>query len=208
MLHRVGSCEHGNGPSGSIKGGKFLDCFEWLLASKEENSSVRLVMLWILLAAMLKMVKNFASVPWCVLNVVVLCSDSFVMNCANRCWNDHAPYHCAVPLGSSHAMRDVYQWQCSAAKCYCLARGPFPTLLFRLHPFFVCACVRVCVNPGGRKLLYVEAQNWNDGFYARIEVFTAVKIQVDVFWVETPYSVAVAWGSFEGPCCLHLNPRS
>jgi len=31
----------------------------------------------------------------------------------------------------------------------------------------------------------------------RFEVFTAVKIQVVVFWVVTPY--------FRGPCCLHLQ---
>jgi hypothetical protein len=39
---------------------------------------------------------------------------------------------------------------------------------------------------------------------ARFEVFTAVKIQFEVFWVLTPSSV-VGYQRFGGPCCLHLQ---
>jgi hypothetical protein len=37
------------------------------------------------------------------------------------------------------------------------------------------------------------------------EVFMAVKIQVEAFWVVTPCSVAVGYQRFRGPCCLHLQ---
>jgi hypothetical protein len=37
------------------------------------------------------------------------------------------------------------------------------------------------------------------------EVFTVVRIQVDVFWVVTPCSVAVGYQRFRGPSCLHLQ---
>jgi hypothetical protein len=43
-----------------------------------------------------------------------------------------------------------------------------------------------------------------NGYYARYEVFTAVKIQVDVFWVVTPCSVVVGYRRFRGPCYIHL----
>jgi hypothetical protein len=33
----------------------------------------------------------------------------------------------------------------------------------------------------------------------------AVKIQVEVFWVLTPCSVAVGYEGIGGPCCLHLQ---
>jgi hypothetical protein len=39
---------------------------------------------------------------------------------------------------------------------------------------------------------------------ARFKVFTVVQIQV-VFWVVTPYSFAVGYQRFGGPCCLHLQ---
>jgi hypothetical protein len=42
-------------------------------------------------------------------------------------------------------------------------------------------------------------------FYATRFVFTAVKIQVEVFWVVTPCSVVVGYQCFRGPCCLHLH---
>jgi hypothetical protein len=41
--------------------------------------------------------------------------------------------------------------------------------------------------------------------YARLEVVTAMKIQVTVFWVTTPCSVVVGYQRFGGPCCLHLQ---
>jgi hypothetical protein len=39
----VGSCEHGNEPSGTIKSGKFLDYLSVLLASQEGLCSMELV---------------------------------------------------------------------------------------------------------------------------------------------------------------------
>jgi len=39
----------------------------------------------------------------------------------------------------------------------------------------------------------------------RFEVFTAVKIQVEFFWVVMPYSAVVEYQRFRGPCCLHLQ---
>jgi hypothetical protein len=41
----------------------------------------------------------------------------------------------------------------------------------------------------------------NGGF----EIFTALKIQVEVFWVVMPYSVVVGHQHFREPCCLHLQ---
>jgi hypothetical protein len=41
--------------------------------------------------------------------------------------------------------------------------------------------------------------------HARFEAFTAVKIQVDVFWVVTSCGVVVGYQRFGGPCCLHLQ---
>jgi len=39
----------------------------------------------------------------------------------------------------------------------------------------------------------------------RFDVFTAVKIQVQVFCDVTQRSVAVGYQRFGGPCCLHLQ---
>jgi hypothetical protein len=39
----------------------------------------------------------------------------------------------------------------------------------------------------------------------RFEVFIAVKIQVEVFWVVMVCSVRVGYQCFGGPCCLHLH---
>jgi hypothetical protein len=39
----------------------------------------------------------------------------------------------------------------------------------------------------------------------RFEAFTTVKIQVDVFYVVTPWSVVVGYRRFGGPCCLHFT---
>jgi hypothetical protein len=39
--------------------------------------------------------------------------------------------------------------------------------------------------------------------YARFEVFMAVKIQDEVFWVVTPCSAMVGYQRFRGPCCVH-----
>jgi len=49
------------------------------------------------------------------------------------------------------------------------------------------------------------------GFYcgllkARFEIFTKVNIQVEVFWVVTPFkSVVVGYRRFGGPCGLQLQ---
>jgi len=40
---------------------------------------------------------------------------------------------------------------------------------------------------------------------ARFQLFTAMKIQVEVFWVVTSYSVIVGYQRFKGPYCLHLQ---
>jgi len=40
--------------------------------------------------------------------------------------------------------------------------------------------------------------------YVRFEVFMAVKIQIEVFWVVMPCSVVLGYKHFRGPCCLHL----
>jgi hypothetical protein len=39
---------------------------------------------------------------------------------------------------------------------------------------------------------------------ARFEVITA-KVQVEVFWFETPYSVVVGYQHFGGPCKVDLE---
>jgi hypothetical protein len=41
--------------------------------------------------------------------------------------------------------------------------------------------------------------------YAKFEVITLVKIQIVVFCVVTPCSVAVGYQRFGGPCCLELQ---
>jgi hypothetical protein len=38
----------------------------------------------------------------------------------------------------------------------------------------------------------------------RFEVFMAVKMQVEVFWVVMPCSYAAGYQCFRKPCCLHL----
>jgi hypothetical protein len=40
---------------------------------------------------------------------------------------------------------------------------------------------------------------------ARFEIFMAVKIQVEFFWVVTSSSVVVGYHCFRGPCCPHLE---
>jgi hypothetical protein len=40
---------------------------------------------------------------------------------------------------------------------------------------------------------------------ARFEVFTAVKIQIEVFYVVMPRSVVTGYQRFGGLCCLHLQ---
>jgi len=39
---------------------------------------------------------------------------------------------------------------------------------------------------------------------SRFHVFTAVKIQVIILWVVTPYSVVVGYQHFEGPCIFWI----
>jgi hypothetical protein len=41
--------------------------------------------------------------------------------------------------------------------------------------------------------------------FARFEVFTAVKIQVEVSWIATPCCVLAGYQRFCGPCCLHFQ---
>jgi hypothetical protein len=43
------------------------------------------------------------------------------------------------------------------------------------------------------------------GHDARLEVFMAVKIQVQVIWVVTPHSFVVGYQHFGGIYCLHLQ---
>jgi hypothetical protein len=42
---------------------------------------------------------------------------------------------------------------------------------------------------------------------ARSEILTAVKIQIEVFWVVTPCGVVVGCQCFGGPCCLCLHAK-
>jgi len=35
-----------------------------------------------------------------------------------------------------------------------------------------------------------------------------IEIQVEVFWLVTPYSVVVGYQCFEDPCCLHLQSET
>jgi hypothetical protein len=39
----------------------------------------------------------------------------------------------------------------------------------------------------------------------RSEVFTAMKIQIEAFWVVTPCDDVVGYQHFRGPRCLHLE---
>jgi hypothetical protein len=43
---------------------------------------------------------------------------------------------------------------------------------------------------------------------ASLKIFTAINIQVIVFWVMTLYSGVVVYQCFEEPCCLHLHPST
>jgi hypothetical protein len=45
----------------------------------------------------------------------------------------------------------------------------------------------------------------DDTFFVRFEVFTAVKIQIEVRCVVKPCSVAVGYQRFGEPYCLHLR---
>jgi len=45
----------------------------------------------------------------------------------------------------------------------------------------------------------------NNYLAMRFEVFTVVKIQVEVFWVVMPCSVVAGHQQFGGTCCLHLH---
>jgi hypothetical protein len=49
---------------------------------------------------------------------------------------------------------------------------------------------------------------WNYRVVLRFDVLTAVKIQVEGFWVVTPCSAVVGYKLFGGPCCLHLQQRT
>jgi len=41
-----------------------------------------------------------------------------------------------------------------------------------------------------------------------LNVFTAVKVHVEFFWVVTPCSVVVGYRCLGGPCCLRLHSAS
>jgi hypothetical protein len=51
----------------------------------------------------------------------------------------------------------------------------------------------------------MKSTNCEDPHYARFEVFTVVKIEVEVFWVVTPCSAVAGYQHFRGPCCLLLQ---
>jgi len=42
-------------------------------------------------------------------------------------------------------------------------------------------------------------------FGTRFEIFTAVEIQVEVFWVVTACSIVVGYQCHRGPNCLHFH---
>jgi hypothetical protein len=47
----------------------------------------------------------------------------------------------------------------------------------------------------------------NISWVAKFDVFTAIKIQVVVFWFVAPVSDVVGYWRFKRPCCLHLHPE-
>jgi len=55
--------------------------------------------------------------------------------------------------------------------------------------------------------MFHKEDSWRDLCLsdARFEFLTVVKINVDFFWVVTPYSVGVGYQCFGRPCCLHLQ---
>jgi len=50
-----------------------------------------------------------------------------------------------------------------------------------------------------------KSSSQNMTFIARFEVSIAVKIRIEVFWIEMPCSVAVGYQRFRGTRCLHLR---
>jgi uncharacterized protein YodC (DUF2158 family) len=52
---------------------------------------------------------------------------------------------------------------------------------------------------------YREMQRSTNTFTAKSEVFTAIKIQVAVFWVVAPRSDVVGYRRFGGPCFFYLQ---
>jgi len=50
---------------------------------------------------------------------------------------------------------------------------------------------------------------WNSTYNCdgRFEVFTAVKVQVAVFWIVIPCSDVSEYQGFGGPCCLHFQGK-
>jgi hypothetical protein len=53
---------------------------------------------------------------------------------------------------------------------------------------------------------YLKGENYSD--VARLEVCTALKVQVDFFWVVSPCSVAVGYRRFGGHCNLCLQVKA
>jgi len=67
-------------------------------------------------------------------------------------------------------------------------------------------------------MLYVKYCNWTQVYErfsaselqlnTRFEAFTAMNIQVEVFWIMIPHSVVVGYRRFGGRCCLlRRNPE-
>jgi len=68
-----------------------------------------------------------------------------------------------------------------------------------------CQLQRLYVSLNGRLTVTDDNRTlWNQNSHVRF-VFRAVKIQVDVFWVMMPRSVAAGYQRFRGLHCLHLS---
>jgi hypothetical protein len=72
---------------------------------------------------------------------------------------------------------------------------------------------RISLNLGSRTLSTISSRStfliFSETFLATSatssETFTAVMLQVEVFWVVTQCSVVVGKQRFGGPCCFHLE---
>jgi hypothetical protein len=79
-----------------------------------------------------------------------------------------------------------------------------------LHIFYICfhcVClgfnVNLCEARGATNILCSILYSPNENVI--FEAFTAVKIQVEVFWVMSPCSVMIGYQLLRGPCCLHVH---
>jgi hypothetical protein len=50
-----------------------------------------------------------------------------------------------------------------------------------------------------------SSRNFINSIITRFEVFTEMKVQVDVFCVVIPCGLVVGYRRFGGPCCLRLE---